>query len=591
MIRQSVFRSRAISLALFFAPLVYATLMLSAASTSLFQIDDPQEFRYVAETDSIMSILGTDVFYFFRPVKNILFVLFSRLAPFGIVWCHIVGVLIAILSFFSVRALCLRILGIEEKALLAASIWLFSPTLVSSAAWLSSINIVAMVAFATVSLTLHDSAWDNGRYRASRTLLAGICLFLALLSYECAVSVVPLLLLFDIYLRPGRVRTKSGTEAHVLYWTIAALYLILRHIGSAKTGTGGLYFIDTEKWQIIVSSPWFFAQHFLLWFWPFGRLFILGSYRWGDIPVWELAICWLLLLSVVFWCLTRIRKQTVSKYCLLFFFVGFAPTSNCLGFGNGPFGDYYMSLASIGLAAWVAEQIISASSHTGKERIPALAFALVLAITRIWGLAESASWMVAWGNGTEVIASSVRNRPEFFSNKVVLAMSIFGEDRYEEALHLCDQVEAFIGPDSKHMANILALRGEYAMQVNNDASTALLFFDEMLRVDSSEESKKKRHYYRGKVFEISRKDIQSAEREYELAVAGKDPNLSAAHRLALVKDRSGRSEEAFAIWERIVRIKPDDDSALWHLAMAYRKRGDERRASAFESRALKLGGR
>lgn len=591
MIRQSVFRCRAISLALIVVPLVYAMMMLSSASTSLFQIDDPQEFRYVAETDSILSILGTDVFHFFRPVKNILFVLFSRLAPFGIFWCHIVGVLIAILSFFSVRALCRRILGTEEKALLAASVWLFSPTLVSSAAWLSSINIVAMVAFATGAISLHDSAWDSSHYRASRTLLAGLCLFLALLSYECAVSAVPLLFLFDIYLRPRRVRTKGGIEAHILYWTIAALYLVLRHIGSAKTGTGGLYFIDTEKWQIIVSSPWFFAQHFLLWFWPFGRLFILGSYRWGGVPVWELAICWLLLLSVVFWCLTRIRKHTISKYCLLFFFVGFAPTSNCLGFGNGPFGDYYMSLASIGLAAWVAEQIISAISHTGKGHLPDFALALVLAITRIWCLAESASWSAAWGNGTEVIAASVRNRPEFFSNKVVLAMSIIGKDRYEEALNLCDQAEEFIGPDSRHMANIFALRGEYEMLVNRNDSAALLFFDEMLRVDSSEEVKKKRHFYRGKVFETLRKDVRSAEREYELAVAGNDPNLSAAHRLALVKDRSGRPEEAFAIWERIVRIKPDDDSALWHLAMACRKRGDERRASVFESRALKLGGR
>ena len=590
MIRQSGFRSRAISLALFFVPLVYATMMLSTASTSLFQIDDPHEFRFVAEADSIMSILGTDVFHFFRPVKNILFILFSRLAPFGIVWCHAIGVLIAVLSFYSVQALCRRILGTKEKALLAASIWLFSPTLVSSAAWLSSINIMAMVAFAAGSLTLHDSSWDRGHYRASRTLLAGFALFLALLSYECAVSAVPLLFLFDIYLRPGRIRTKSSTEAHVLYWTIAALYLILRHIGSAKTGTGGLYFIDTEKWQIIVSSPWFFAQHSLLWFWPFGRLFILGSYRWGEVPGWELAICWLLLLSVVFWCLTRIRKHTISKYCLLFFFVGFAPTSNCLGFGNGPFGDYYMSLASIGLSAWVADQIISATGRTGKGRIPALALALVLAITRIWGLAESASWAAAWGNGTEVIAASVRNRPEFFSNKVVLAMSIFGEERYEEALQLCHQAEEFIGPDSRHMANIFALRGEYEMLVNHDDSTALSLFDEMLRVDSSEETKKKRHFHRGKVFEILRKDILSAEQEYELAVTGNDPNLPAAHRLALVKDRSGRSEEAFAIWERIARIKPDDDSALWHLVMACRKKGDERRASAFESRALKLGG-
>ena len=542
----------------------------------------------MAEVGPFSSFFGADVFSFFRPVKNLMFVLFSRLAPFGIIWCHVIGILACALSFFPVRALCRRILGSEEKALLAASIWLFSPTLVSSAAWLSAINIVIMVVFAAEALVLHDSAWDNGHYCAFRTLLAGCCLFIALLSYESAVSLVPLFFLFDLYLRPGRLRKKNAISAHALFLTFSLLYLSFRFGISARTSYAGMGFVESTKWQTIASSPWFIIAHAFLWFWPFDRLFVLGSYCWGDIPIWKLIGCWVALVLASAWSLSRIRRNSVQKYCLLFFLVGFAPTSNILGFGNGPFGDYYIALASIGLAAWVADRIFMATDR--KNGVFCLSVALTLAFARILGIMESSSWAAAWGNGTEVIAAGVRNHPEFFSNKIVLAMSIFGKDHYDEAIRLCDEVEKTIGSDSRHMASIFALRGEFEMEVHHNAEEALRFFDEIVRVDPSDKAKKKRYCNRGKVFELLIKDIETAEKEYGMAIEGNNPNLTAAHRLALIKDRNGKPDDAIAIWERILRIKPDDDVSLWHLAMACRKRGDERRASAFESRALKLGG-
>ena len=415
-------------------PVCYAAMMSRSISPTLFRIDDMQEFRFVAESDSIVSLLGTDTFQLFRPVKNLLFVAFSFLAPFGIRWCHFVNVLVGAISFFPVRALCRRILGSEKKALLASSIWLFSPTLVSSAAWLSCVNILVMVAFAAGVVVLHDSAWDGNRFRRSRILFAGLCLFLSLLSYECAVAVVPLLVIFDLYLRPGRLGTKDARTAHAVYWIIVVLYFVLRHIGTARVVSTGMGYVDATRFQIIVSSPWLVVEHFLLWFWPFGRLFVLGSYRWGDVPIFELAACWSIVLLTTGWCLTWIRKDSVRKFCLLVFLIGFAPTSNCLGFGNGPFGDYYMGFASIGLSAWTADCILSPKSAAGWRRCFGLFLAAVLVATRVWGVAETTSWAAAWGKGSEVIDASVRNHPEFFSNKMVLASMEFSKKHYGEAL-------------------------------------------------------------------------------------------------------------------------------------------------------------
>lgn len=576
----------------FLVPVCYVAMMSLSISSTLFQIDDMQEFRFIAEADSIVSLLGTDKFQLFRPVKNLLFVAFSFLAPFGIRWCHFIGILIGALSFFPVRALCRRILGSEEKAVLAASVWLLSPTLVSSAAWLSCVNILVMVAFGAGAVVLHDSAWDCGCHHGFRTFLAGTCLVVALLSYECAVAVVPLLFLFDLYLRPDRLRTKEARTVHVFYWTLTVFYLLLRHACAAKTALPGLYFIETTRAQAIVSSPWFFVWHCCLWFWPFGRLFIFGSYRWGSVPAWELVVCWLALLVVSGWCLTHIRKDPVPKFCLLVFLVGFAPTGNCLGFENGPFCDCYIALASVGLAAWVADRVFhwAAMAREGKRRFH-LVFLTMLAATRVCGIAEMAAWAAIWGDGERVVLAHVRNHPEFFSFKTLLADAYFGKKQYDEAFRLCREVEETVGPDSRHMASVFALRGVYEMEVNHDANAALRHFDGIPRVDSSEAAKKKWHFNRGRVFETLWHDATTAEREYEMAVMGKEPNLAAAHRLALLKSRLGRLDAAVAIWQRIVRIKPDDEEALWHLVMAARKNGDERLAKKYEMRALRIGGR
>lgn len=575
----------------FLVPVCYVAMMSLSISPTLFRIDDMQEFRFVAEAESIVSLLGTDTFQLFRPVKNLLFVAFSFLAPFGIRWCHWVNILVCAICFFPVRALCKRILGSENKSLLAASIWLFSPTLVSSAAWLSCVNILVMVAFSAGAVVLHDSAWDGNRFLRSRILFACLCLFFSLLSYECAVAIVPLLVFFDFYLRPGRLGTNDARTAHAFYWALLILYLLLRHIGSARVVSTGMGGVEATRLQTIVSSPYFFLQHFLLWYWPFEHLFISGSYRWGDVSVWKLAAYWMVLLLLTGWCLSWIRKESIRKYCLLVFLVGFAPTSNCLGFGNGPFGDYYMGLASIGLSAWTADFILSSKGEAEWRRCFGLFLAVVLAGTRIWGVAETMSWAMAWGNGTEVVEASVRNHPEFFSNKKVLASMAFSRKHYEEALRLCREIEDAVGPNSRHMAVVFALRGTYEMEVNHNAGEAFRLFDEMLRVDPSEEMKKAWHFNRGRVFEILQHDTEAAEREYEMAVSGKLPNLGAAHRLALLKSKLGKPDAAVALWQRIVRIKPDDEEALWHLAMAARKNGDERLATKYETRALRIGGR
>ncbi len=578
---------RGAAMAAILVPLVYLALLSFSASSAMFRVDDPQEFQFVADSDSLSALLKADVFGLFRPVKNLLFFAYSKLAPFGLSWCHLVSVLVGCASFHPVLALCRRILGSEDRALLAATIWLFAPTLVSSAAWLSCTNILVMAAFAAWAIALHDSAWDGGRFRASRIPLAVLSMLVALFSYECAIAVVPIVVLFDYCLRPGRVRTRRAMEAYALYAATAILYLVLRGNIGATTAAEG-YIVGTTRLQTILSSPHFFVEHLLLWLWPFGRLFVLGSYQWGDVPVWRLALCWIVLAAAGGWCLRNRRRHAVLSFCLLFFLVGFAPTSNCLGLGNGPLCDWYIGLASIGLAAAFSEIVFSLLTGCGGKKAALAALAILLLATRAAATVETAFWARAWSSGESVFSQSVRNRPEFFPNKLILASELAANGDYREALRLCEEIEGTIDRDLPHFANVHAIRGLYELNETKDAERALKMFDECRRVDATVFADGNWHYHRGRVFEDLEGNLDEAEREYALASAGEHANLAATARLGRLRGMRGDYAGAIALLETVLRAQPNNETALWNLGIAYRKSGDEATAQKMLARARKI---
>ena len=568
-------------------PFVYVAVLSFSATPAMFRIDDPQEFQFVADAGSLSALLKADVFGLFRPVKNLLFLAYSKLAPFGLSWCHLVSVLIGCASFCPILALCRRILGSEDKALLAATIWLFAPTLVSSAAWLSCTNILVMAAFAAWAIALHDSAWDGGRFRASRIPLAATSMLVALFSYECAIAVVPIVVLFDLCLRPGRVRTKRAMVAYALYAAAAILYLVLRGSIGATTAAAG-YIVGTTRLQTVLSSPHFFVDHLLLWLWPFGRLFVLGSYQWGDVPAWRLALSWILLAAAGGWCLRNRRRHAVLSFCLLFFLVGFAPTSNCLGLGNGPSCDCYVALASIGLAAGFSEIVFSLLPGSGGKSSALAAIALAMLATRAAAAVETAFWARAWSSGESVLSQSVRNRPEFFPNKLVLASELAANGNYREALKLCEEIEGTIDGELPHFANVHAIRGLYELNETKNAERALRMFDECHRIDATVFADGNWHYHRGRVFEDLEGNLDEAEREYALAAFGEHANLAASARLGRLRGMRGDYAGAIALLETVVRAQPNNETALWNLGIAYRKAGDEATARKWLVRARKI---
>ena len=575
---------------LFLVPFVYASILCFSLSDEWFPADDKQEMVFVRDAKTIWSLLEVDVFGLFRPVKNLVFVLFGWMLPaIGVRGCRIAAIAVGAISFFPVLALCRRIFRNERKAILATSIWLLSPTLVSSAAWLSAANIQIMVAFASLAIVFHDDAWNDTGRRDFRCLLAGSFLFMALISYECAISIPPILFLFDLLLRPGRIKNRKVWLAYVFYAITVAAYLILRSSCHASTQVNGS-FVNIEQWQLVVSSPFFTGQHFLSWFWPFGRFTVFGSYKWGQASWTILVLCALLFVFVLAFAIAEWKRLSILSFCILFALFAFAPVSNCLGFGNGPYGDYYLSFSSIGISAGFIELCSLLLRRKGKLRPFAIAAVFIFASIRLLSLPEAVRWSRWWRSGERAYAVSIRNFPSFFYNKVVFAAFLFDSGRQDEALALGDEVEAVIGENAQQMSSIHQLRALYAIQTERNAEKALEEIDKSLRTIESGRALANAHYYRGCVFEDLKGDDSAAEREYELALAGKwdTDSVPCADRLARLKAIRGEHDAAIELWEKAMKLDPGNTSVLWNLSIAYRSAGDNSLSNELRERVRQL---
>ncbi len=575
----------------FLVPFVYTAVMLQSVTDKLFPADDPGELDFVRTLPVVRLLSGYDTFGLFRPVKNAIWLIFSRLETIGVEWCHVFAIAIGILSFFPVRALCRRVFGNDWKALAAAAIWLLSPTLVSCVAWLSCLNIQVMVAFAAWTIVLHDKAWDDGSFRPSRTAAACVFLFLALVSYECAVALAPILLAFDWILRPGRLRPRRAWIPHAFYWGVVFLFLVLRHFSGAVGQAGGRW-IEATRGQLIVSSPWFAVQHLASWFWPFGRFSVGGSYVWGEVSPAVLAACAVAGFTVLAFAWMLRERRPALSFSILFAVFALAPVCNCLGFGNGPYGDYYLALASVGLAAGSVEIVWWLAEAKGRWRIPAFSAVAAFALVRAAAVPEAARWAHLWTSDDLAFAEAARNFPDSLQNLCGSIFPLMSEERWEDVLHVGNRIEQKVGPDSPRMAGVYYSRYAHALGVTKDKATAIEMLDGFAKVTDPDETEKLVLFHRGRILEALDGDTEKAEEYYEKALSGHwDVGLvDCANQLARLRALRGERAEAIALWEKARAIAPDNVSVLWNLAIAYRDSGQPEKSAEMLERVRVLTG-
>ena len=559
-------KKRQVELLTLFSLCVYVVVQSAAFGSGWFLADDAQQLAYVNSAESLWTLFGADSFALFRPIKNFLFLLFTLLAPYGVDYCRACAVLIGMASFFPVRQLCCRCFDDELKGGVAAAVWLLSPTLVSSVAWLSCLNIQIMVAFAAMAIVAHDRSFGGNR-KCCWISLSVVSTSVALLSYESAVCIPLAIIVFDLLLRPGRFRSKGAIVCYLVHLVVVALYLVVRHQVNGVNEVMGS-FANTTRMQMACAAPYFTLQHFLSWFWPFGRFLAFGSFSWSPAVVPLLIGSFFACLVLGVASIVLAQKSRALSFGILLAFIAFGPTSNLLGFGNGPYGDYYMSFASVGLSISLTAIFFGAIDMAKRgSRVPLLIAFMLLGI-RVVAVAEAHHWAANWSSEINAFVESMENFPEVFSNKIVVSQWLGDHGKYDEALALGDEVEAVVGAESGQMSVINIVRGLHALNVTKDADYAISCFQKSRFLRNGK--KANRHFYIGCVLEDLKHDLAGAEREYRAAIPLRwdADTVAPANRLARLLAIRGDFKEAVELLERAHQVNPSDMNVLRNLETA-----------------------
>lgn len=562
----------------------YAAIASCSIHAPFFPLDDMDELFLVRTSHSWVSLLGTDLYHFFRPVKNLMFALYNWLDHHGgMAAVRTIPLFIGWLSAFAVFGLCRRVLAGRGWALAATAIWLLSPTLVDCGAWLSASNILLMTGLAAAALTCHDlacEAEDATIKRAGITggiwnVLALLCFALALFTYEGAVSVVALFFVMDWYLHPARLRRPSTWHRYFLYGLTLAIYLILRHyVQSTQHVLGG--FSNVSRLQAAVSSGYFTMLHAGVWFWPFNRMAVIGGYYWGQISWMELSTCAIVVLAAIVFSIRWRWRFPRLALGILWFLLAFAPMSNVLGFRNGPYCDSYIALASVGIAIALVAILrgLRPSTMTGFTRTIAVTVITLLIGSRVAAVFEAASWSYAWNDPMVAYQRSLRTFPKAFDVMTELAKLHAARQEYHEADELA-AASIQLGPDRSDPYAIRAVVAEQDGRIQ-DALKWLDLYRKYTHSDAWWLT------FEADIYANQLQQPDRAEALYREAIA-KQPwsqdSLRAAYELAYMLAQQGHQKEAVSLWEKLLAYHPNDQVLHWDLSIAYAKLGDQKRAS------------
>ena len=554
----------------------YVTIQSFAINANVFPADDIQELVFVNGMRSWTELFGKDVFGLFRPVKNLLFLILSCFDQNDISIFRLFCICIGILSFFPVLCFCRKVFKDYWFALVAASVWFLAPTLVSSCAWLSCVNIQIMSGIAALAICMHDK---------NRTVVASACLFLACVSYESAVAIGPIIVAYDFFLRPDRLRTLCAWKAYAVYAVVTATYLLLRWgIGSATSVNGSL--VGLSRADLIGASAYFTLQHFGIWFWPFGNMAVFGGYTAGQMSAFGLVLCWLLVAVLAVSAFALRNRAPRVAFGIAMAFLAFLPTSNILGIGNGPYGDYYLDVTSIGLSILLGAVSARLLSVSGRFARIVGAFGAVLVLVRICAIAESARWAYLWADGERAYKSTIATFPKAYYGYIVYAQMLCDRDDFAGALSYCDDAERLIGSDEEKMRHINIVRAICVMRGEKDAQKALALLDKCENGCSRASLVRSCHFYRGCVAEDLMNDVSFAQREYEAAMPAMlgSEDIRTADRLARLYAINGKVPAAIELWRQALRVSPGDYSVTWNLSIALRQTGAIDEANRLQGR-------
>lgn len=468
---------------LLIAVLVMTVVIISwPAMTAPQLLDDIDQLSHVSRFESWRDVLGPDVFRLFRPLKNLIFYTHQDVSLFH--W-HAFTLAGYVMASLAVYALFRRLFGSRAWAFVGALLWATCPTQVSTAVWMSAVNLSLAMVFSCFCIIAHDLSRERPGRNVGLTIVAVIMLFMAQISYETAVAVPALCVLVDLY-RKRPLFSRSSLARYAILGIVTLTYLAIRsHFGAVNSVESVNYGFspDIKAWQLSVSAPWFLWRHFSMWMFPLGRVEFCSAYIWGkSATMTELVMAWCWLFAMAGAAGLAWKRLPLVTVGILWFLAASFPPSNFIPIWSGPIEDYYLVFPGVGLAMvimgltqplweWLRQSGPSASS---RRKLTAICLLAVAAAWRLSGI--PLFWLQAdlWKRPVELYLRAEATRPYQFPLQASAARELMIMGKTEEAKAFATQSNE-IGPwypSSSSILGYIALQqGDFPLAVKQLGKT------------------------------------------------------------------------------------------------------------------------
>jgi len=567
--------------------LLFGAILLTGlqAVTSLPIIDDIPEIQYIQGIQSVKEFISGDCYGFFRPVKNLLFLIFLSLSPDNQAVWHLVILLIYLAATGLAVFLFSEILKDKMLALAAAVIWALAPTQISSFVWLSCGNILIMAAFFFSALIAYENSqrcFDNGRSDKAAVFLTASCgLYLAALSsYESAIILPLIILLWDWLQKRSFLRSPKSMLSHASFWFTAFIYIVVRLMLTKNSVT-----VENESFgpispvQVSFSSAYFVFDHLFLWLWPFGKQTLMaGTFIWErSATMLQLYSCWILLFTAIA-AIFLVRKAIpMVSFGLAWFFITFIPLGNIIPLKNGPFSDYYLvipsfglALALIGIIRYLLARVFENKGISNPFRFTALLICILIICWRLAAAGLCFGWAILWNSETELFQRSLIIRPYSFAAMTCLARTYLLKGRLADAEKFVTEAMA----DAPWYSNAYNVLGDIYIK-KGDYNKARETFTKGILVKPKAPYP---YFALGYIYETFLNDNIKAKRYYYKVLTLKRSSYfpHAAINLSRLVALEGNTDKAIEIMEYALKDTPRPLSAELHYnaAIAYRHKGD-----------------
>ncbi len=219
---------------LFFIFLVFFLKSLG----NFFVADDFTWLKWAATTNlgDLPKIFINSDGFFYRPLDKIVMFFLYTAFSFSPAGYHLAMLLIHFLVGLGVYMLIQKLFNKKILSFIGAFIFLFLPALGENVFWISTISTNLSTLFIVYLLLF----WINFRKNKSKIYYI-LCLIFALLaffSYEIAVVILPLLILFDIFITKIKLRDDKVVLSYLPFAVITFLYPFVRQFSHATTFGG-----------------------------------------------------------------------------------------------------------------------------------------------------------------------------------------------------------------------------------------------------------------------------------------------------------------------------------------------------------------